>query len=176
MDDISSFRDRTDAKLRFARLHLEELSSREVINGDDFERAHQEAFLFQLFGARDALVAELAIRYGADQSKGRRVNDLRKSLQSQGVQSSEIAEIDRLAKDNGNWLNLAREMRNHGTHEQGVSRAFHLGGPKHGKVQLRDPRDRNILTDHYVDEFGKWLGEMSTLVGKLRASADRRSP
>jgi len=57
MKEIKNVQERTNAKLRYARLHLEELRSyRRKGSGDDFERSHQEAFLFHLFGTRDAFL------------------------------------------------------------------------------------------------------------------------
>jgi hypothetical protein len=54
-----SLQARTDAKLRYAKIHLDELAALPIRNGDDFDRAHQESFLFHLFGVRDAFLAEL---------------------------------------------------------------------------------------------------------------------
>ena len=54
-----SLQARTDAKLRYAKIHLDELATLPIRNGDDFDRAHQESFLFHLFGVRDAFLAEL---------------------------------------------------------------------------------------------------------------------
>jgi hypothetical protein len=54
-----SLQARTDAKLRYAKIHLDELAALPIRNGGDFDRAHQESFLFHLFGARDAFLAEL---------------------------------------------------------------------------------------------------------------------
>ena len=54
--------ERTHQKLRFARLHLEELKNLSPpASGNDFERAHHEAFLTQLFGSYDAFLQELNI-------------------------------------------------------------------------------------------------------------------
>lgn len=40
-EKMNNAQDRTDAKLRYARIHLEELKSHPQIgSGDDFERAH----------------------------------------------------------------------------------------------------------------------------------------
>ena len=61
---VSPFQSRTDSKLRFARVHLEEITSRhELGSGDDFERAHEESFLFHLVGAKDSFLQELNAAY-----------------------------------------------------------------------------------------------------------------
>ena len=50
---------RADMQIRYAHLVLQELTIRErslgVASGDDFDRSHEESFLFHLFGALDAL-------------------------------------------------------------------------------------------------------------------------
>ena len=55
---ITEARWRADDKIRYARLMLKELG--ETSKEDrDFTRAHEEAFLFHLFGALDAFTEEL---------------------------------------------------------------------------------------------------------------------
>ena len=64
MSDVENARHRTDSKLRFAKVHLTELEECPTKgHGHDFERAHQESFLFHLLGVRDAFLQELNIYY-----------------------------------------------------------------------------------------------------------------
>ena len=61
---LKPLRVRVDSKLRFAEIHLEELRELEAktpLGGSDFDRAHQESFLFHLFSAKDAFLIELNI-------------------------------------------------------------------------------------------------------------------
>ena len=51
--ESKSFQDRTAAKLRYAKVHLDELAALKSLCGDDFDRAHQESYLFHLLGAHD---------------------------------------------------------------------------------------------------------------------------
>lgn len=47
MDEkTKSLQARTDAELRYAKIHLDELASLASLSGDDFDRAHQESFCF----------------------------------------------------------------------------------------------------------------------------------
>ena len=50
MDDknIENLQARTESKLRYAEIHLNELKEQESLVGSDFERTHQESFLFHL--------------------------------------------------------------------------------------------------------------------------------
>ncbi len=58
-----SLQERTNAKLRYARVHLDELKAQGPPNGGDFDHAHQKSFLFHLLGTADAFLAELCHYY-----------------------------------------------------------------------------------------------------------------
>jgi hypothetical protein len=51
--------DRTEAKLTYANLMLRELQAHRGLDGDDFQRSHEEAFLFHLHGALEAFLQEI---------------------------------------------------------------------------------------------------------------------
>ncbi|MCY7309494.1 MAG: hypothetical protein LH619_01830 [Chitinophagaceae bacterium] len=59
---IQNLCDRTDAKLRYADIYVAELR-KQTSNGDDIDRAHQESFLFHLWGTKDAFLIELNYYY-----------------------------------------------------------------------------------------------------------------
>ena len=59
-----ALQERTAAKLRYAEVHLREIRELGQPDGGDFDRAHQESFLFHLLSTRDALLAELNVYYG----------------------------------------------------------------------------------------------------------------
>jgi len=147
MKDIENAQSRTDAKLRYAALHLEELQAHgRKGSGDDFERSHQEAFLYQLFGVRDAFLQEINLYYSCGLSLHEvRLNRLRKSLRERGKDSPELEAITEIENDRGSWLNVAKEMRDHSTHRRSIPRVFHVGGDDDGKVALQDPRTKDPL-------------------------------
>ena len=60
---ITPLQERSNAKLRYAAVHLDELKSIEQLGGDDYDRAHQESFLYHLMGAKDAFLIELNTYY-----------------------------------------------------------------------------------------------------------------
>lgn len=49
---LQNLRARADAKLRYAEIHLDELKAIDRLGGSEFDRAHQESFLFHLLGPR----------------------------------------------------------------------------------------------------------------------------
>ena len=168
---IKALQDRTTAKLRYAAVHLHELEDVPV-NGDAFDRAHQESFLYHLVGVVDAFLAELNAYYECGLSaEAITPGKLRKRLIEQKKSSVESIELFRLANDRESWLSRAKRMRHLSTHVTGVGRTFHVGGEKDGEVWLNDPVISQQSGRHYVLEFKNWQGSMTELVERLRTSA-----
>jgi len=46
---LKNLQDRTNAKLRYAEIRLNELKDHEPLGGDDFDKAHQVIVFSQLF-------------------------------------------------------------------------------------------------------------------------------
>jgi hypothetical protein len=169
---LKALQDRTDAKLRYAGAHLDELKAMPIRRGDDFDRAHQESFLYHLLGVRDAFLAELNAYYvaglsGADITLG----NLKKALARMNRPSLEIGELYTLERDPEGWLNQARGMRDHSTHVAAVPRIFHVGGEDDGTVWLQNPKTNEILEQDFILAFQAWLATMSDLIQRLRLSA-----
>lgn len=171
-ENIENHRVRTDAKLRYAKIHLDELSALNSHGGNDFDRSHQESFLYHLLGAKDAFLQELNIYYSCNLnpnniSPGR----LRDRIKQNRNTSTELAELHQLENDRNSWLYHAKEIRNHSTHISNVPRAYHCGGENHGKVFLKNPTTNQEIPNHFVSEFSKWQANMEELLEKLRSSA-----
>lgn len=169
---LQNLRARADAKLRYAEIHLGELKALGTLGGSDFDRAHQESFLFHLLGAKDAFLIELNVYYGGGlPENGLTSGKLRDALKRQGKVSPELAELYTLENDENSWLFHAKEMRDHSTHVSGVARAFHLGGPADRQVWLRNPKTGQHIERHFVDEFDDWISNMRGLLERLRSNA-----
>lgn len=170
---IKNLQDRTDAKIDYAEVHLEELRALGVPSGSHFDRAHTESFLFHLLGAKDAFLMELNIYYdlclpSTDLTDGK----LRSALiKRDGETCAELAELFKTENDKNSWLYHAKTMRDHSTHVSGIARAFHAGGPKDGQTYLRNPKTGESIERHFVDEFTDWVLEMRKLLEGLRATA-----
>lgn len=161
---------RTDSKLRYARIFLDEL--RQYGNrssADDFETGHQEAFLYHLLGALDSFLQELNICYRCaipiDQVTRSR---LRTELEKKDVSSPELAEISDLEKREDSWLGLAKEMRDHSTHRQRIARIFYEGGPLSGQVRLKHPKSQKPSDEDWLAQFETWYKNMVELISRLR--------
>jgi hypothetical protein len=169
---LQNLRERADAKLRFANIHLNELKALEYISGSDFERAHQEAFLYHLLSAKDAFLLELNVYYNVNlPEQNLTVKKLRKAISAKGKNSEELNELLKLENEADAWLNHAKAMRNHATHISDVPRSYYLGGERNRQVHLRNPKSGEIIERHFVDEFTDWLRNMEVLLERLRRSA-----
>jgi hypothetical protein len=140
LNDVDGLQARTDSKIRFAQIHLDELTARNISNGDDFERAHQESFLYHLLGVKESFLIELNAYYKTELSEKRiSIGNMKKALAERGQESNELTEIYRLQNDESSWLFQAKIMRDYSTHVGNVPRHFHLGGVHHNQTFLSNP-------------------------------------
>ena len=176
MEEITNAKKRTNAKLRYARVHLEELRSHQRKgSGDDFERSHIESFLFHLFGALDAFLQELNLYYGCGlELREVKPHKLREKLSNMDIGCPELDKLSQYDENPESWMSVAKEMRNHSTHRRSVPRVFEAGGKDDGKVSLRDPRSGKLIEKDYADTFEEWFSEMETLLNDLRNTAVSR--
>ncbi len=174
--DPTPYRERTDAKIDYARLMLAPLQQIAHMGGTNFERAHEEAFFFHLRGAQDAFLIELNIYYNAGLDLQKiSAGKLRNALAAQGRQSPELAELYQLEQDSASWYHRLKEMRDWTTHFRGVPRMFFVGGENDGQVRLRGPVSATLTDRHLPDELAHWLALMEALIGRLRSSAQTNS-
>lgn len=169
MNQINNYRNRTNSKLRYAEIHLTELRSYlRKGSGDDFERCHQESFLYHLFGVRDSLLQELNLHYSCGLAINQvTIKKLEKSLKSKGLISAELNYIIDLEKP-GEWLNDVKEMRDHSTHRGNVPRVFYEGGPNHGEIHLKNPKTNQLIETDTIHIFDVWLSKTQELIEKTR--------
>ena len=185
---INQLQNRTDAKLRYAYVYLEELKTRIPPNGSDADKAHQESFLIHFLGAIDALLKELKYYYPATvPPKGLSFSKRKKSLKKKGVEYPELkilfetikialirkkAEglelqiLNKLNKIIDTWYPQAKVMRNHSAHNQGVLRGYYMSG----KVELKDPETGVMTGRHFIDEFEDWHTDLKALTQIFRRS------
>ena len=164
---------RTDQKLRFARIHVDELRTNPSRNsGDDFERSHHEAFLSQFYGATDAFLQELNIHYSAhlpvDKVSRRTIEE---KLRKMSVPSKELVELARLEADAEGYLGIAKELRHHATHRGGIPMQHYFNGPSN----LVHPSTRKELPTDSVELFSGWLHRLSELLQSFRVTAASRN-
>lgn len=161
---------RTDAKLRYARIHVDELKAQPPGRGNDFERAHQEAFFAQLFGAYAALLQELNVKLGCNlPSKDVTPGRMYQVLKAVGRHSEELAELRRLSDEIESWFRQAKDIRDHTTHVSGVPLVHFVGGSKDGKTSFRHPKTLAEVQGDTTGVLASWVTEMEALVLRMRA-------
>lgn len=169
MVTLDYFVGRTDQKLRFALIHLDELRSHHGRDsGDDFERSHHESFLFHLFGACDAFLQELNIYYacGLAIDKVSR-QELARNMRKRSVTSSELIALMKLESEADSYLGIAKDLRHHSTHRGGIPMQHYFNGPSY----LVHPLTRKEFNEDIVGMFDNWLNRLTKLLGGLRLSA-----
>jgi hypothetical protein len=165
-------RERTEQKLRYVQLHLDELAAVRPGRGDDFERAHHEAALAQLYGAYDSFLGELNVILGCQRAAiDVGLSRLRESLQKQGRSSAVLDQLHELQQDPKSWLGQLQDLRHASTHRKAPSLAFHLGGPKDHQESFRHPETLEELPETAAATLGTWLQEMAGLIAELRLRA-----
>ena len=180
MDDrqkrIQAVQSRTDSKLEYARIQLDEMVAHGITKGGPFIRSHEEAFLFHLIGVRDAFLQELNEYYGCELLLRKVTADrLRKATKAKSGTCSELDQLDAV-----DWLPTAEELRNHGTHRHHISRNFKVlvgsAGKGAKKVHLYHPVTEEEITEDEESLFKGWLSKMDALIKRLRESALKANP
>jgi hypothetical protein len=133
---------RTNQKIKYAKIHLDELKQYEkATSNDDWERAHQESFLFHLIGAVDNILHEInfgySLKYGTDEVSW---NPIRDKLNRFNVISPAFQYLDNLKKDKNNWLDLLYAMRNHCTHRGAIGKFINFASEGRLDNEYKDPR------------------------------------
>ena len=167
---IESLRSRSEAKLNYASVHLDELKAHGTLGGDDFERAHHESFLFHLLGVIDAFLAEVNFHYSAGlDDHDLSIGKLRNALQRQEITCQALKLLYELGQDKASWYSEAKAMRDHVAHIKAPPRRM-LVGDDDESVQLRSPITGELHQSSSVQLFESWLASMRALLSQLRAS------
>ena len=168
----SKFESRTDAKLRYARLHLDEILSRNSLwLAEEFDRAHQESVLFHVVGAKDSFLQEINEAHKPSLLP-HRVSEanLRRSLRKRGLQSQALESLLQLEGDTHSWLAVAIELRNQGTHRFSITRKYYMGGEFDGQVFFMDSRTGERVEMNIRSFLTDCIEKMTLLVRELRAT------
>jgi hypothetical protein len=173
MTTLDYYIGRTEQKLCFALIHIKELQNHPSRNsGDDFERSHHEAFLFQFYGSIDAFLQELNIYYSCglrpDKVCRRTLNDVLRKME---CTSTELIELEALESDSNGYLGLAKELRHHATHRGGIPMQHYLNGPSN----LVHPGTREEFQIDTLELFSEWHERLVSLFGRFRTSAHEQT-
>lgn len=169
MHELPYFVSRTDQKLRFAKIQLDELWNHSSRNsGDDFERSHHESFLFHLYGAVDAFLQELNFYCDcgiALQKVSRQTLTI--CLRSRGRTSAILAELTDCEAVQGSALATAKQFRHHAAHRGGLPMQHYFNGPSN----LVHPTTRVEIAQDSVSVLDGWLVDISQQLQSWRVRA-----
>jgi len=171
------FENRTNQKLEFAKISLEEITSRPKLGlVDDFRRSHEENFLFHLIGAKDSFLQEINVAYELGiKIKNVSEESLQEKLKGKGGQSDALTEIMRLRRNKASWLALAIELRNIGSHRFHLTRLYYeVDDENKGKIFLLNPFTDEKMDDDGIKFLTQCLYEMKALLQCLRTTLPKR--
>lgn len=133
-------RERTDQKLRYAQIMLDELRTYSAAHSnDEWENAHQEAFFYHLAGSCEGILHEINECYELRLS----LKDVRQEKVSHALCGQLSAAFEAYCaqrSDSTGWMSLLFEFRNHGTHRTRVSKVVHASTNSNPDNEFIDPR------------------------------------
>ena len=137
---------RTEQKLKYAQVHIQELQNyASATSNDTWENAHQESVFYHLAGVIDCIYQDINRGHdlGLEIDEVNR-NNVRRKLTESEVVSEAFNFIEELRNCEESWLNVLLEWRNHGAHRARVSKIV----LSEGENKFRDPR-----TNEYPEVF-----------------------
>ena len=161
---------RTNQKLSFARLHLEQLK----LAQDDTSwskhaliESYNESVLFHLTSAYDAFLREIAEWYKVDTESFQGYRALAVEMEETGVESPELKQLSLLESDDANWLHKMMAA---------YEACWHGADSKAEPTETTSVSEIHVLQinpDHAEDsaiiaEYEAWFRSLSELINRLR--------
>ena len=164
----NQYAERTDRKLRYAKIHLDELIHyHNSGSGDDFERAHCESFLFQLIGARDTFLQEINISHKLGLSVHNvTMRTFKRLIVEKEKIISAFSELLNTIDQPNSWLNLVIKLRNAVTHSLEFNRIF---DDDRTIIILIIDGEKQTTGRDFREDFKEWYDNMVELLIKLRS-------
>jgi uncharacterized protein DUF6586 len=137
----SQFQDRTEQKLQYAKIHVEELSTYpNATSNDEWGNAHQESCFYHLAGAIDALLHEINDGYSLGlaltEVKWRKIAERLKQFNQS---SPAFDHLKQLRDNKASWLAWLFKWRNYGTHRQRIGKMVNLSTSGTVDNEFKDP-------------------------------------
>lgn len=174
----SQSKSRTDQKLRYAVIHLEELKCYpNATSNDEWENAHQESCFFHLVGSIEAILHEINDGYSLGLSL-HKVTWCRvcEKLNKTGQSSPAFNHLDYLKNKKTSWLALLFEWRNHGTHRRRISKVVNLSAVRTVDNEFHDPRSGKVQNVYPGCGCLNVMEQLVSDVGKLIEHCRRLDP
>ena len=158
---------KSNQRLYFAKIHLEnlnELNSKEnILHRKALYQAHKEAFLFQLYGAFEGLLWEIANTYDVTMQAGMGAEGLQRVCQQQERVCPEVDRLLDLSQREGHWLQaFLRDWRKAQTLDP------HEFGTLVAPANLNSIEIRRVDDEENTDQLNQWHREMGELINETR--------
>jgi len=143
---MTQFQDRTNQKLDYAKIHLEELENySNSMSNDVWENAHQESCFYHLTSSVESILHEINDGYslGLDLQQVTWGN-VKKRINSSNQSSPALDKLLLLKNDSQSWLSQLIEWRNHGTHRKRVGKMIQASTWQKLDNEFKDPRTDKI--------------------------------
>lgn len=167
-----TFQDRTDSKLRFANLLLNELlTSGHLGSGDDYEISYEESCLYHIIGAKDAFLQELNLAYNLNLSlKLVSERNIQNKLKDRSGNYESFNVLKNLEDDSESWLAMIIEYRNHGTHRDRIPRSIYvkMNISRESSFNFPPIADGKPLDQNIPDYLKSSIENMRDLIQELR--------
>lgn len=159
---------KSNQKLYFAKIHLEflnELNTKEnLLHRKALYQAHKEAFLFQLYGAYEAMLWEVANTYDIDMQAGMGAAGAYALCQQKGIASPEIERVFELSQRKGHWLaEFLMEWR------KACSLDPHENATVVAPANLNAIEIRRVDNEENTDQLNQWHREMNSILNETRS-------
>jgi hypothetical protein len=168
--------ERTEQKLRYVRLTLQEIRDR--VESDDHQRAHEEACLFHLIGAFEAVLQELNVVHELHIPMHLVSLDTLRRSPANDALTKALALFSDTKRD---ALGVAYALRNFGAHRKHAGQVVQLGmGPgvrpqqNSFKDPRKDPDDKSSwIPGTTIEALERWIGIAETVIANIRATYPR---
>lgn len=163
---------RTNQKLGFVRVHLEELEKAHSSTSWDKHaeiESYNESILFHMASAYGAFLREIAEKYRFEPEQVSSIKDLDAMFEASGQESPERIELDSLEADETSWLH--KLLAAYAACWKAMDHATEVANDK---VSISEIHVVQINPNHAEDkdilaEYKQWLNEFRSLVERLRA-------
>ncbi|KAA3618255.1 MAG: hypothetical protein D8M58_21805 [Calditrichaeota bacterium] len=142
----SQYKERTDQKLRYAKIHFEELKNYlDSTSNDEWENSHQESCFFHLAASIESMLHEINAAYSLKlHLHNVRWDTVSNTLKKNDQVSLSFNHLESLRKNKKSWLALLFEWRNHGTHRGRIGKIVNLSNVRLIDNEFKDPRSGEV--------------------------------
>lgn len=169
---MSVYISRTNQKLYFARLHLDQLKAAEMGSGwskHALIESFNESVLFHMASAYHAFLAEIAEVYRVAPERAADLDKLEVMLSEQGLETPEVSELKQLAAGEA-WLAQLLAAYQACWMAEDRDQAQHAGHHSLSEIHVVQVNPDHAEDKDVIAQLEQWLESFRDLVERLRGS------